>query len=492
MTIPKVNDPNAVAIMTKRFAELEEKRRLCKDLMGGTDAMIKAGKKWINQHPAETDTDYELRLKENILSNFMRQAVDKATGKIFGKPMKIVESTPKEIVDFCMNVDRAGRGLDAFVYDRASKAFERGISYILIDMPKKDPTVLTVADEKDKNVKPYMVSIDTHQLLEAVSEMINGVQTLTRVRILESVSVPESEWSNKDIDQIRVFKRLRSVDKNGKETVLVVYEIYREDAAKKWSLYDSGATTFDRITLIAIYTNRVGFMEGEPVFQATAEFNLEHWRSKSEQLHALTFGRFAMLGGSGVSSVDQDKVEVGPSKMLFATDPQGKFYYVESDGVGLEHGWKHLQSVENAISTASAQLRIEEKGQVTATAAAIDSDETNASLKTVAHAMEESIGVALQIVADLLGVKGVCKVELNTNFGTRKGTDTGMQETGKMATGRILSGKSQLKNMIWRGELPPDFDLEANATELAAEPNLTEPTKDQIDIAMRRKKQATE
>jgi hypothetical protein len=470
----------SVGTPTTRYRELETSRELVRDLYGGTKAMIAAGEKWLLKLPGEDEANYKTRLHQNILTNFVKQAVGKSAGKIFSKPITLKDDVPEEIQTLCKNVDRQGRNIDAYFFHRAKGAFLDGISYVLVDMPTAVKAV-TRADEKAQNIKPYLVDVDANALLECTSEMIGASQVLSRIRILEVAKEPNGEWGQKEIKQVRVLQRVAFTNAQGNPDSLVYFAIYRENPAdKKWYVWKSGTTSFKEIPLFPIYANMTDFMEGEPVFQETAELNLEHWRSKSEQLNALMFGRFAMLGGSGVKSDDQ--VTVGPAMKLFTSDPQGKFYYVESNGVGMDQGWKHLQSIEKAIETASATLRIENQGRVTATAAAIDSDETNSMYKVIALGMKECIERIFDVLGECIGLgedKGG-HVELNTNFGTSKGSDVGLQEIGKLVVANKLSPQSAILNLIWRGELPNDFDAVQNQAEIDALPPTTLPTPEQI------------
>jgi hypothetical protein len=306
--------------------------------------------------------------------------------------------------------------------------------------------------------------VQAGNVLETVSEMIGGVSTLTRVRIRESISEPVAgSWEYATVEQIRVLELIQ-VSKGYR----VAFSVWQK-IDKAWMKVEDGLTSFTRIALVPVYTNRVGFCEGLPPFRATAELNLRHWRSMSEQINALSFQRFAMLSAVGVA--EETTIEVGPSKLLKASDPSAKFGYVEPTGKGIEMGRLDLESIERAVETASATLRIERAGEVTATAAAIDSAESNAGIRAVALGIQDSIEQLFQHFALMLGLGADAggEVAVNTDFGERKGTDTGLQEVGKYrALGDISRGQA-LKTLLWRGELPPDFDVELNAEELAAE-----------------------
>jgi hypothetical protein len=470
---------NPIEIPSPQVAEHEAKRQLARDIYGGTDSMIAAGQTWLPKHPGESDTNYKIRLNSCILTNFLAQAVDKQTGKIFAKPIVLKENALADIVAICENIDRQGRNLDSFIMDVVKCAFVDGIGYILCDYPKIEGA-LTLADEKQLGARPYAINIKAEDILEIASEMINGVQTVTRIRFEEEYYKPlESGYGYEEIEQIRVLKR--------NPDATISFELWQEfeaaNGTTEWRMIEEGLTTFKRIYIVPIYTNRTCFMQGLPPNQSIAELNLRHWRSTSEQINALSFQRFAMLSAVGVQ--DEDKIAIGPSKLLRSLNPDAKFGYIEPTGKGVEMGRLDLESIEKAIETASANLRIERGGQVTATAAAIDSTDSNAGLKAIALGIQDSIEQMFMYFAEMLGYGADAggEVEVNTDFGERKGTDSGLQELTKGRAIGDVSRSQWLESMIWRGELPPDFDKDLNQEELDGEA----PAMSMIDITPRQK-----
>ena len=125
----------------------------------------------------------------------------------------------------------------------------------------------------------------------------------------------------------------------------------------------------------------------------------------------------------------------------------------------------------SAIETVGAMLRVERAGQVTATAAAIDSEETNASLKAVALGIKDSIEELFQHFARILGLGEDAggEVVVNTDFGAPRGTDAGLNTLAALNMAGKLSDLRMLAELQSRGELSPDFDHEKNADELTLE-----------------------
>lgn len=441
--------------------EDEQKRELVRAIMSGTGGMRSCGEKFLPRHPAESPGVYKTRLQKTFLDNFVGLAITKATGKLFSKPIK-VDDLPAEIESLIENIDRQGRALHPFVLDVAKTAFADGISYVMADMPPSNG-VQTLADEKALGIRPYAIHIKPCCVLETLSEMIGGVDTLTRVRIRECVSEPNG-WGYNEIDQIRVWYR---DEVNG--AVVVRWEVYRENKEKKeWYLDDEGLTSFKGIYLVPFYTNRSGFMQGLPPFQNIAESNLEHWQWKSEHAHALSMCCFGMLTASGVD--EESNIEVGPAKVLKSSNPDAKFAYAETTGVGVGLAATALQAIESRIETAGVNLRVENAGKVTATAAALDSEDTNAGLKAVAKGFSDSIELLFQYFAEMMGIDASkAEAHVNDDFGTRKGTDAGLQEITKGRALNDISREGWLDVLRWRGELPEDFDPETDAERLSQE-----------------------
>ena len=451
-------DKADVSTPSPSIAELESKRELTRAIISGTFGLRSHGTTYLPKHPAEDEAVYKVRLSKTFLDNFVDLAIQKANGKLFAKEIK-VEELPPEIETLVENIDRQGRALDPFIMDVSKQAFEDGISFVMVDMPKVEGAA-TLADEKQMGVRPYAIHVKPQNVLETLSEMIGGVETLTRVRIMELVSEPVG-WGYSVAEQVRVWYR---------ENGAVRWETYRptNDQRKEWVLHDEGVTTFKEIYLIPFYTNRTGFMEGLPPFQNIAESTLEHWQWKSEHAHALSMCCFGMYTATGVPS--DFTLAVGPAKSLTTSNENARFGVLETTGAGVTLAANTLKEIESRIETAGVNLRVENAGKVTATAAAIDSEDTNAGLKAVASGFSDSVEALFAAFADILGIDASkAEAEVNTDFGVKKGSDVGLAELGKLRALGDISRPKLLDEYKRRGELSEDFDLDVNEEELSQE-----------------------
>jgi len=391
MSKPDPSQPSA------RYAVLDRKRELPRALMGGSEAMRKAGVKFCPKHVAETQQQYDARMAATILYAGFEDTVKKQTGKLFGKPITLGEDVPEAVAALCDDIDGQGRALTPFMMDAMFHAMEAGVSYILVDFPDLTPEAkqpaATLADQHAQGARPYWVLVQAQDLLSVKSESNGGNQKLSEVRIRECAVVAADDFSEKEVTRVRVLRPGE-------------WELWEEhedaDKNKVWVIISKGKSSSGGITLVPIYTNRTGFMEGEPPLYGLAELNQDHWISSSEQRHALTFSRFAMLAISGVDAIEVKGLSVGPDVLLAL--PQGATAaFLEHTGKGIESGFMDLDRIEKRMQGAGMTVRIENAGQVTATTSAIDSNEQNAALAAIAQGMKDSIEEALDHTADMLG-----------------------------------------------------------------------------------------
>jgi len=449
---------NAVAKRSLRVEELEAKRLLPRTLMGGSAAMREAGKLYMPQHEEESKRTYDARLTGTTLYNGFAETVKSQVGKIFSENVAINDDVTNADIRLLLDdVDGQGRALSPFFMETGTHSMVDGVSYVFVDFPQLAPSA-TLADQRAAKARPYWVQVPAANVLGWKSESINGLHTLTQVRIREDVTLPEGRFGEKIVQRVRVLER-------GSFTV---YEkTVREDGKVYWILMPelSGFTSWPDITVVPFYTNRTGFYEGEPPLRTLAEMNQEHWISSSEQRHALTFARFAMLCVSGVES--ETSVVVGPNKVI-KLPSGGEAKYVEPSGAGIAAGRLDLEAIERRMASAGLELRVEHAGSTTATAAAIDSAETNAGLRAVAQSHSDSLNLALYFTGMMLGVPQPGTLKVYDDFADPK-SDVALGILTQVRAAGDLSRTALLASLVHHKILPDTFDADADAALLEQE-----------------------
>jgi hypothetical protein len=329
------------------MVEAAEKGRA---LMGGTNSMRKAGKEYLPKFKAEADGDYKARLDSSWLFNGMRKTVKDMTGRVFTKPVTIVEGSPR-LQEFATDINMQGQDLSAFASDVFKDAFVPGISFIMVDAPRRERET-TRAAAATLGLRPYMVHLRVEDILGFKTEQFNNVLALSMLRILESVTEndPKDEFTQVNVDQVRVLTR---------EVNTVSVRIYRKNDKDDWLVVDEYITNAEEITVIPFYAQRTGFFTAEPVLEDLADVNIAHWQSQSDQRHILHFARVPILFASG--RAEDEPLVISASQAVTSRDADAKLSWVEHSEQGVKTLWtcniKCRRLACNCLSPATKQQR---------------------------------------------------------------------------------------------------------------------------------------
>lgn len=399
-----------VSNVSKEAAEMHTAAKLPRALMAGTEAMRTAGTTYLPQEAAESKEAYSARLARSFLFNAFGKTVEDMTGKVFTKPIVLVDDVPEQLRTFAENIDQAGRHLNVFARDVMLDAFQPGIGFILTDMPPALPEGSTLADEQAAGNRPYLVYIPVERVLGWKSTNVGGAEMLTQFRFTETVSEPNGEFAEKEIEQIRVLEpgKWRTFRKSDKPVA----------GKSVWVEHDNGNTDpiKDRIPITPVYIKRSGFMTGMPPLAKLAELNVAHWQSSSDQRNILHVARVPILFGAGFS--EEATVEVGASRMVRTSDPNAKLTYVEHTGAAIDSGAKDIKEIELQMQAMGLQLLIDDPGGQSATGEIRDDAKENSPLAMMAGALGDALEASLAFMAEFAGLgKDGGSVVVNTDFG---------------------------------------------------------------------------
>lgn len=446
------------------------------DLVGGVVQMKRAGTRYLPKFKEETNEDYQSRLNGATLDPGYSSNINKGVGRIFSKPMKLNEKVDAALLEFFDDVDTTGRSATQFSKIAFKSALNHGVSFILVDYPVITPNS-TLDDERAGGATPFWISIKATQLLEIRSGRIQGKQTLTYFRYIESVSIdsdadlvtstnsvirnatrsPTTTLGIR-IEQVKIFQ----IDG---ETGQVTYEIWRltEGTTGSEFLFDQGVMNgLTRIPIVPIYTNRDEFMLGTPPLMDLAALNLRHWRSQSDQNNILTVVRLPMLVLVGLNPLSDAQgntqpIEIvhGPNTVLNLPDG-GSVKYVEHTGKAIDSGFKDLEILERKMHEFGFETKASQAiGTETATGRIIDAAESNSMLQDMRLSLKDSIFVALQFTADWLGITfdELENLSVNESFGTNDKDPAQIKLMLDLFDKGIISAESLLEEFKKRGIL---------------------------------------
>lgn len=453
-------DPSTVStayrIMTPRWDKM-------RSLLGGTEAMRLAGKTYLPQHAAEKENAYNERLARATLYNVTELTLESWVGRPFSEPIRNSEDMPEQIAMLTEDIDMQGNDLTVFARTWFRDGLAKAFSHVMIDMPRKQPKPdgmpRTLADDRAENLRPYWVHIPPENLIFAHSEVVNGVEKLTHVRIMETDSV-RIGFTETFVRRIRVLE----------PGIVRIYEEQdvRGRKKKEWVLVEEFATDINFVPIVTFYANREDFMLGKSPLSDLADLNISHWQGSSDQTSILTVARFPMLALSG--GVDEKgTLEVGPRKWLWTPDAQGKFYYVEHSGKAIGAGRQDLLDLQEQMAEYGAEFLKKRPGGATATARALDSAEATSPLQDVTRRFIDSVNLALSYTAEWLKMDSGGTVEMVTEFGPETVESADLDALKAARATRDISRETYLFELKRRGVLDEDFDADEDQHELEEE-----------------------
>lgn len=465
--------PNTANVNTPSLAyqEMEQARKLPRTLTGGTAAMREAGREYLPQEPAESPDNYANRLSRSVLFNVYGQAVGDLTGKVFSKPVHPQDDVPEDIKSWLENIDLAGSDLNTF----AKKVFEdafHGVSYILVDYPRLT-TGGTLEEERKAGARPYCVHVPCQNLIGWKSARINGVETLTQVRIRETGVEDDGEWGEKIVCRVRVLN-LKAVDNGDPRCHFAVYEKDKSDKGQEtWKANPdlSGVMSISFIPIVPVYTQRTGFMAGKPPLEDLADLNCLHWQKWSDANQIEHVASVPILFWSGYNETDGGAVaEIGPNKMLKSTSENARLAFVEHTGAAIGSNRESMKDLEDRMAKVALDPMVTRPGNVTATATSVDTAKASCPLQAWAWELQDSLERMLQCMGAWVGKnpEECGGINVNSDFGLAV-TDMTLAELTQAYQAGLLSRQTIWAEMQRRGRLADDFDPEAEADRLMTE-----------------------
>ena len=395
--------PPNVAAPSAEVKKLSMDWALADALLGGTDAMRKAGEKYLPRWPQETPGAYKLRLSTAVLFPSYKRTVATLSAKPFSKPITMGEDIPPAMLEWLKDVDMEGRNFDSFAGAVLECAVGFGLCGILVDYPQASG-FRTKAEEAASGVRPYMVHIKPEQLLGWRAVRAGTRWLFEQLRIMECVSVPDGEFASVDVKQVRVIEPKR-------------WAVYRKGMlSDDWILHQDGINTLGFVPFVPVYGKYIGFMLAEPPLKEVAHLNIAHWQSLSDQQTILHVARVPILVASGVDE-DGFALTVGASECVKLTNPAAKLYFAEHSGASIAAGRQELADLEERMRQAGAELLVISRGRVTATQIATENAMGMCALQKITLAFEDALDLALQYMAMWAGLESGGHVTLFNDYG---------------------------------------------------------------------------
>jgi hypothetical protein len=425
--VSKVNDPNSA------WRNQEPHWMLIEDLIGGTYEIRRRHRRYLPQEPREQDVSYDRRLSTSICPPYYQRLERMLAGMLTRKPVRL-NDTGDTIREQLFDVDLQGNDLNTWCYETARKMIRYGHVGVLVDAPRDGG-------------RPFWCSYTPREILGYRTEIIDGEQKLMQLRLSESIIVPDGDYGEKEVQQIRVLSPGE-------------FKLFQRDEKKgDFRVVDEGRTSLDRIPFAVAYSNRVNTLESRPPLEDIANLNLKAYQIQSDLDNQLHISAVPMLAFYGFPSAAEE-VSAGPGEAIaFPADGRAEYIAPSSDAFASQ--FQRLDQIEKQINELGLSAVLGQKlSAETAEAKRLDRSQGDSTMMVISQNMQDMIDNCLQFHAQYLGDRQPGSCYVNRDFlGTRLEPQE-IQALLQLYTAGTITQETLLMQLSEGEVLGDDFDVE--------------------------------
>ena len=446
--VTQVNDPNT------SWVNMEPHWGLIETLLGGTYKIRKGHRKFLPQEPRELDEAYDNRLQRSVLAPYYLRLERMLAGMLTRKPVRL-DDVSDVIREQLFDVDLQGNDLQTWLFQTSRICIRYGHVGVLVDAPASG-----------ENGRPYWVNYTPRDILGWRTELKDGKQQLTQLRLQEKIVVPDGLYGEKQVEQIRVLTP-------------GAFEIHQKDQQGDFKVVDEGRTSLSEIPFSIAYSNRMGVLESIPPLADIAELNLQHYQVQSDLSNQLHISAVPMLAIFGFPQATEE-ISAGPGEAMAL--PEGSSaQYIEPAGNSYDAQFRRLEQIASQINELGLAAVLGSKlvGE-TAEAKRIDRSQGDSTMMVVAQQMQDMIDNCLRFHAEYMQESNAGSSLVNRDFMGTRLEPLEIQALLQLYTAGTITQETLLLQLEAGEVLGDDFDveneLEATQNGGLIEINTPEPT----------------
>ena len=446
------------------FAKQYSRNRIVRDLIVGLPALrgvsdIIGDKvvetEYLPRFPNEPNEFYALRVMRTFLTNYFKRTVTSDSGKILANNVmvsvdeKTNDDLPEPFRTWIGNMDLAVNNLTMLIQNQLQASMYKGLSMVMIDY-----------DNDGK--RPYAREIDIDDVISFKSNPKTG-----RLSYLKFY-----------------FDYITDSEEHGSEIVRSVFEL----TPTYWTIYIDGdekntvegeitryrngsQRILDEVPVSVFYTNKKGTLLAESPYQTLAELTIEHFQVYSDIKNMMFYALTPILAAKNVPM--DFKIEMLASYMMVRMPESGdkspELSWIQVDSGAIQEGNKQLEGIQQRISTFSIDSNALRPGTLTATQTSIESQGTNAALRSFAVSLSQHVeDILRQMESYTIGKSKDIKGYISPEFNSLE-SDKEMRILMEMRRNQDISRKAIVEAALQRKLLSPDFNLADDAAKLEEE-----------------------
>ena len=430
----RVGNVTTVESPNTAYVNMEPHWLLIEALLQGTYGIRKGHRKYLPQEVRELDEAYDNRLMRSTLAPFYVRLERMLAGMLTRKPVRL-EDVSDVVTEQLFDVDLQGNDLNVWTYETARKCIRYGHVGVLVDAPKAG-----------ENGRPYWTQYTPRDVLGWRSEIKDGKQQLTQLRLMEEITVPDGLYGEKQVQQVRVLTP-------------GAFEIHQKDKKGDFVLIDEGTTSLSEIPFAVAYSNRVGVLESRPPLADIAELNLKAYQVQSDLDNQLHISAVPMLAIYGFPQ-SEEEISAGPGEAL-ALPETARSEYIEPSGNSYDAQFKRLDQISQQINELGLAAVLGQKlSAETAEAKRIDRSQGDSTMMVIAQQMQDLIDNCLSFHAQYMQQAQAGSSFINRDFLATRLEPQEIQSLLQLYTAGTITQETLL-NQLSAGEvLGDEFDVE--------------------------------
>lgn len=422
--------------------------------LAGERAVKAGGEKYLPKLPDQTDAEYKKYLFRIPFFAGSGRIKDGLKGLIFRKPATI--QVPAAMEALFDTITKGGHTFNDLCMDVVEEFLTVGFCGLLVDHPPAAEG-MTLANALDNFYRPYISMYQAESILEVSAAVVGNVQKITRVRMLDDEDTVRELVLDNGVYQV-IFHRLIGSTWIADEPIIPTRK----------------GQTFDTIPFVLVNDRPRYFAPGRAPLDDVVLANQHAYLEGADAKNSRFYSSAPILTITGAEKIDN--LVISPATVLqFPESCQEKpvtVNFTEFSGAGQE-------TLENAYQTQKDEMAMlglrmlasDNRGVEAAETHAIRRASENSILASLARSVSDRLEEAAQWVAYWAGNEDdtAVKVNLNTDF-LPMTLDAQKLTAFINGVGLGIFTKKTVHNvLISSGDLPEDFDSEAELEEVAAE-----------------------
>lgn len=468
-TLTTNDDPS---IPSPAYKRMEPRWSKCRALMAGTEAIRADAARYLVQLPNESNDAFQYRAQLVALFNAFKRTVKACVGLITQEEPKLGDDMPQPLIDMWENADRGGTHGAVLTKLLVTDGMIDGIAGIFTDYPRvANPGAVSADDEQRGGLRPYFVRYRAQDVLKTIYQSVDGVRTLVLLILRETSDERAGRFGIQTVERFRVYTNDRGV---------IGCEVWKKKFNESAPRVEVEGITLQNVTKIPwsplIAGDVIDVNETVPPLDDLADLNLEHYRVKTNirylEDRALV-PTIVRIGAQPDEDGNYPPIAIGPQSAIEVPVIEGlttqPIYWMSPDVAVLGPSNTSLEKIEQQMGAAGlAFLAPDTRAAETAEAKRIDEKAQNASLRSVARAvqdcLESAFGFAGQYIKQPAG-----SVTVNADFEETVMDPAMVAELRNLA----IAGKLSIETLLDRLEkghvLDEGFDVAAEVQRIATE-----------------------